>query len=180
MAKRGPTDPDRRARIARAAITVVAERGIGGLTHRSVAAEARVPLGSTTYHFASLDDLVSAALDEAAARSVAALREWERALAPDADVAAALADFALSSIDEKRGDTMAEYNLYALAMHRPGLRKAAVEWDDALAEILQSRTDAVTGQMLGMLLCGLLMQAVLRDHLLDKADIEAQFRRALR
>lgn len=55
-------DPDRRQRIIDAAIRVVAGRGIAGLSHRAVAAEADVPLGSTTYHFASLDDLLIAAL----------------------------------------------------------------------------------------------------------------------
>jgi len=177
--RRGPTDRDRRDRIARAAIAVVAERGIDGLTHRKVAAAAGVPLGSTTYHFATLDDLVAAALDKAAERSIAGLREWERSLAQDVDLAKALADFVIRSIGENRADTMAEYNLYALALHRPHLRKAAVAWDDALADVLRTRTDPLTGQMLGVLLCGLLMQAVLRDDLLDRAEIEAQLRRAL-
>lgn len=177
--RRGPTDRDRRDRIARAAIAVVGERGIDGLTHRKVAAAAGVPLGSTTYHFATLDDLIAAALDKAAERSVAELRAWERSLEPDADLAAALADFVLRSVTEKRADTMAEYNLYALALHRPHLRKAAVDWDDALADVLRARTDPLTGQMLGVLLCGLLMQSVLRDDQLDRADIEAQLRRAL-
>ncbi|MCZ4096223.1 TetR family transcriptional regulator [Streptomyces sp. So13.3] len=58
-------DPDRRRRIIDAAIRVVGERGIAGLSHRSVAAEADVPLGSTTYHFATLDDLLVAALRQA-------------------------------------------------------------------------------------------------------------------
>lgn len=177
---RGPTDPDRRARIARAAIAVVASQGVEGLTHRKVAAEAGVPLGSTTYHFGSLDELVAAAMEQAAARSVAALRSWERGLAPDADLAQALADFVIRSIDEKREDTVAEYNLYALALHRPGLRAAAVAWDDALADVLCARTDPLTGHMLGVLLCGLIMQAVLRDDLLARSDLEAQLRRALR
>lgn len=177
--RRGPTDRDRRDRIARAAITVVAEHGIGGLTHRKVAAAAGVPLGSTTYHFATLDDLVAAALDKAAERSVAELRAWEEALTPDADLAEALAGFVVRSAGEKRADTMAEYNLYVLALHRPRLRAAAVAWDTALADVLRARTDPLTGQMLGVLLCGLLMQAVLRDELLDKTDIEAQLRRAL-
>lgn len=160
---RGPTDPYRRDRIAVAAINVVAEHGVNGLTHRKVAAAAGVPLGSTTYHFATLDDLVAAALDKAAERSVAQLREWEESLAPDADLAAELAEFVLRSVSEKRADTMAEYNLYALALHRPYLREAAVQWDNALAEILQARTDPLTGQMLAILLCGLLMQVVLVD-----------------
>lgn len=177
--RRGPTDPDRRDRIARAAILVVAEQGIRKLSHRTVAAQAGVPLGSTTYHFATLDDLVSAALDKAAERSVAELRAWETALPRDADLAEALADFVLSSIGERRTETMAEYNLYALALHRPHLRKAAVAWDDALADVLCIRTDPLTGRMLGVLLCGLLMQAVLRDDPLARPDIKAQLQRAL-
>lgn len=177
--RRGPTDPDRRDRIARAAIAVVAEQGIRKLSHRTVAAKAEVPLGSTTYHFATLDDLVAAALDTAARRSVAELREWEQALPPDADLAAELADFVLASVGERRTETMAEYNLYALALHRPNLRRAAVAWDDALADVLCARTDVITGRMLGVLLCGLLMQAVLREDPLARTDIEAQLRRAL-
>lgn len=176
---RGPTDPDRRDRIARAAIAVVGEQGVTKLSHRTVAARAGVPLGSTTYHFATLDDLIAAALDTAADRSVAELRAWEQGLAPDADLAAELADFVLASIGERRAETMAEYNLYALALHRPHLRGAAVAWDDALADVLCTRTDELTGRMLGVLLCGLLMQAVLRDDPLARKDIVAQLRRAL-
>jgi DNA-binding transcriptional regulator YbjK len=176
---RGPTDPDRRDRIARAAIAVVAEQGVTKLSHRAVAARAGVPLGSTTYHFATLEDLIAAALDTAAERSVAELREWEAALPPDADLAAALTDFVLTSISARRAETMAEYNLYALALHRPHLRRAAVAWDDALAAVLCTRTDELTGRMLGVLLCGLLMQSVLRDDPLARKDIEAQLRRAL-
>jgi DNA-binding transcriptional regulator YbjK len=177
--QRGPNDPDRRDRIASAAITVVGEQGIGALTHRRVAAAAGVPLGSTTYHFATLDDLVGAALATAAERSVAALRDWEAALRPDQDLAEALADFVVRSVVEQRDDTMAEYNLYALALHRPHLRKAAVDWDDALAEVLAAHTDPLTGRMLGVLLCGLLMQSVLSEPPPTRAEIEALIARAL-
>lgn len=58
-------DPERRQRIIDAAIRVVGAKGIAGLSHRSVAAEADVPLGSTTYHFETLDDLLVAALRQA-------------------------------------------------------------------------------------------------------------------
>lgn len=177
--QRGPTDPDRRDRIARAAITVVAEQGIDALTHRKVAAAAEVPLGSTTYHFRTLDDLVAAALAEAAERSVAALRAWSEALPPDADLATELAGFVISSVGEKRQDTMAEYNLYALALIRPHLRQAAVDWDNALAEVLGELTDPLTGRMVGVLLCGLLMQAVLTSEPPARAGLEALISRAL-
>jgi len=54
-------DPDRRARIVRATLDVVAEHGVAGTTHRRVAAAADVPLGSMTYHFDSLDALLTEA-----------------------------------------------------------------------------------------------------------------------
>jgi TetR/AcrR family transcriptional regulator, regulator of biofilm formation and stress response len=65
-------DPGRRDRIIDAAIRVIGAEGIAGLSHRSVAGEADVPLGSTTYHFASLDELLIAALRRSALRPVAA------------------------------------------------------------------------------------------------------------
>ncbi|WP_197318619.1 TetR/AcrR family transcriptional regulator [Saccharomonospora sp. NB11] len=176
---RGPNDPDRRNRIARAAIAVIAERGINALTHRAVAAKAGVPLGSTTYHFATLDDLIASALDEAARRNVAALREWDATLPADVDLAAALAKMVLDSVTEERANTIAEYNLYALALQRPSLRRAAVAWDDALAELFIARTDPLTGKLLATLTCGLMMQAVLGATPPQLDDVEALYRRAL-
>ena len=60
-------DPERRQRIIDAAIRVAELKGIAALSHRTVAAEADVPLGSTTYHFAGLDELLVAALDRSPA-----------------------------------------------------------------------------------------------------------------
>jgi AcrR family transcriptional regulator len=52
-----------------AALEVVAAKGVEGLTHGAVAAVAGIPLGSTTYHFASLDDLLAAAIVDRARQS---------------------------------------------------------------------------------------------------------------
>lgn len=84
-------DPERRQRIIDAAIRVVGAKGIAGLSHRSVAAEADVPLGSTTYHFKTLDELMVAALrqaNEGFAKVVAARGAFED---PRADLAGELA-----------------------------------------------------------------------------------------
>lgn len=154
-----PNDPHRRERIARAAITVVAQRGLEGLTHRAVAAEADVPLGSTTYHFATLDDLLEVALTHAAEDNIGRMREWEAALGPDADVAVAVADLIADAVREPRSTTALEYQLYIGALHRPRLRPAATAWDDALAEVFGACTDPLTGRVLAGLYCGVLMQA---------------------
>jgi DNA-binding transcriptional regulator YbjK len=177
---RGPNDPARRERIARAAIAVVAERGVEGVTHRAVAAAADVPLGSTTYHFATLDDLLVVALRTAAEANVARLRAWERDLPQDADLAAALADLVEQGLTVDRAQTVVEYELYVAALHRPPLRRASTAWDYALVELFASRTDRVTGELLAAAFCGLLMQALLADPPPARERVEAMFRHALR
>ncbi|HEY8517127.1 MAG TPA: TetR family transcriptional regulator [Candidatus Binatia bacterium] len=53
-----PQSERKRRAILDAVLRVVAEGGVDAVTHRRVAAEADVPLGSTTYYFASRDDLL--------------------------------------------------------------------------------------------------------------------------
>ena len=68
-------DPEaRRQQIIKAAVRAIAEVGVGNVTHRQIAALAGVPLGSTTYYFPTLDDLVAAALREATEYSRAGTR----------------------------------------------------------------------------------------------------------
>jgi AcrR family transcriptional regulator len=58
-------------RIAEAAAGVVETHGLGGLTHRAVAAQAGVTTGAVTHHFRGIEDLVAGAIRG----QVAALRE---------------------------------------------------------------------------------------------------------
>lgn len=53
---------DTRNRILHAALLVIGEHGIAGLTNRRVASEAGISLGSLTYHFASQTDLLRESL----------------------------------------------------------------------------------------------------------------------
>ncbi len=173
-------DPTRRERIARAAITVVAERGVDKVTHRAVAAQAGVPLGSTTYHFSTLDDLLAVALQQAAQDNVVQLRQWAAELPANADLAAALTDLVLEFLGPERARTVVEHELYVAALHRPALQQASTEWDVALVELFTSYTDSVTGRMLSTVFCGLLLQGIVRDPIPPRDEVEAIFRRALR
>lgn len=53
---------ERREALIAAATAHVMEHGVSSLSHRAVAASAGVPLGSTTYYFASIDELRAEAL----------------------------------------------------------------------------------------------------------------------
>src|SRR3569833_2722343 len=54
---------ERRTRMACAAIEILASHGVAGLTHRLVAANARVSLAATTYYFSTKYEIVAEASD---------------------------------------------------------------------------------------------------------------------
>ena len=54
---------ERRAQIVEGAAGYALEHGIAALSHRRAAEAAGVPLGSTTYYFASLEELKAAAVE---------------------------------------------------------------------------------------------------------------------
>ncbi|MFB8757124.1 TetR/AcrR family transcriptional regulator [Streptomyces sp. NPDC059852] len=161
-------DPERRQRIIDAAIRVVGAHGIAGLSHRTVAAEADVPLGSTTYHFKTLDDLLVAALrqaNEGFAKVIASRGGLEGS---DTDLAAELAGWMGEWLAGDRTGVELEYELYLAALRRPALRPVAAEWADALADLLTRRTDPVTARALVALMDGICLQVLLTEAPYDE------------
>ena len=65
------SDPSRRDRIIDACLDVIAREGVAGTSHRRVAAEADVPLGSMTYYFTGMDELLTEAFTRFADRAAA-------------------------------------------------------------------------------------------------------------
>ncbi|MCY0941985.1 MULTISPECIES: TetR/AcrR family transcriptional regulator [Streptomyces] len=161
-------DPDRRQRIVDAAIRVVGAQGIAGLSHRSAAAEADVPLGSTTYHFKTLDDLLVAALRQANEGFARAVADSGALADPDTDLAAALARLLGEFLTADRGRAELEYELYLEALRRPALRPVAAQWCEAVARALEARTDPVTARALVAVVDGIGLQVLLTDAEYDE------------
>ncbi|SNX57581.1 TetR family transcriptional regulator [Streptomyces sp. TLI_55] len=162
-------DPERRQRIIDAAIRVVGEKGLAGLSHRTVAAEADVPLGSTTYHFKTLDELMVAALrqaNEGFAKVIAARGGLED---PGADLAAELAGWMGEWLAGDRTGVELEYELYLAALRRPALRPIAAEWTERLVDLVARHTDPVTARALVALMDGICLQVLLTDGVYDEA-----------
>ncbi|RZB20685.1 TetR family transcriptional regulator [Streptomyces sp. F001] len=161
-------DPERRRRIIDAAIRVVGAKGIAGLSHRSVAAEADVPLGSTTYHFKTLDELLVAALRQAGEGFAKVIAAHGSLSDPGTDLAGELAALLGDWLAGDRTGVELEYELYLAALRRPALRPVAAEWADGVAELLTRRTDPVTARALIALMDGLCLQVLLTDVAYDK------------
>jgi DNA-binding transcriptional regulator YbjK len=78
----------RRAALVAAAAELLATGGFDAVRHRAVAERAGLPLASTTYYFASLDDLVVAAVERRGRDELAEVRAELDALPADAGVEA--------------------------------------------------------------------------------------------
>jgi DNA-binding transcriptional regulator YbjK len=120
------------------------EQGFAAVGHRAVAERAGLPLSATTYYFASLDDLMAAAVDDLAAawsvRARAAVDGLPTRLTEPAEVARALLDVAVlapvGAAADAPGGPLALYDRYLEAARHPHLRTALTAFDDRLDELL--------------------------------------------
>jgi DNA-binding transcriptional regulator YbjK len=129
--RRRPRGRERRALLLRAAREVIAERGVGAATHRAIAEAAGVPPATTTYYFATLDELLEEALQTFVAEEVARLEALGvRVGAIDGGADAVIRAVAAEVVAFKRGDpaaAVAQFDLYVEAARRPALRAAVAE-----------------------------------------------------
>jgi len=131
---------DRRTDILDAALRVLAEQGMRGLTHRAVDAAAAIAPGSTSYYFRSRSALVTGC--------VARLVEVDAAVEVPEVSAAGLADalvaVTVAMATTGRHRTLARYELSLASAREPQLRAALVAGGDTIRR-LGARTLAAAG-----------------------------------
>ena len=146
---------------------VIGRGGVEAVEHRAVAAEAGVPLGSTTYYFDSKSDMVAQALHHVADRETERVEEQVQVVrAEDPDgLPARFVDWAMDQAFADRVVLLAQYELYLEGARRKELRPAAERWDrawHALHEAALERLGAPDPGVRAQLLCagidGLILQ----------------------
>jgi DNA-binding transcriptional regulator YbjK len=122
--------------IVQAAVRIVAREGVSAVTHRRLAAEAGVSLSSTTWHFATKNDILEAALRWTARREVARIGEIADRLGnAEFDPAAwaeELADWLLEQVTGERDQVVALYRLQIELLGSPQARDVHREWGGEL------------------------------------------------
>jgi DNA-binding transcriptional regulator YbjK len=115
----------RREQVLDAAITLLGERGVHGLTHRAIDTSAGLPAGSTTNYFSTRDKLLDAVVERHAERERANFDELAGAVVPTttADLGRALARYALDATGPHRTFTLARYAILVEAAVRPQLQE---------------------------------------------------------
>ncbi len=167
-------DPEARKRqIVTAAVRAIAQVGADNVTHRQIAALANVPLGSTTYYFPTLDDLVATALRESVELSRAELEAWADDLVVSRDLPGTFVDLATRYLAD-REQAVLEYELCLAAARKPELRPAAQLWIDGLRGICARFAGGPErGFALAALIEGCLLQALVTDGPLDADGLRA-------
>jgi DNA-binding transcriptional regulator YbjK len=181
------TTAGRREQILEAALRLIGRSGRQAVTHRAVAEEAGVPLGSTTYYFDSRDDLLRQALEHVAASEIVryeARGEELRSVKSGRELADRLIDDLVAAAKD-RVAYIAEYELWLEAGQRPELREAAQSWCDAeqrsvagAMEVLGSADPATDASLVVAAIDGLGERALARED--DPAQAAEEFRPEMR
>lgn len=167
----------RRAEIIEATLAVVTRDGAAGVTHRTVAEQAGITLSLSTYYFATIDDLLVAALTSVADVYTARIRDI---IESPGDKLAGLSDLICESAGTGRDRAVAERELTTLAARRPALRPVARRWREDIAELAATLTDhPEAGAALAAASDGLCTALLLEHTPADANHIYSVLRRAV-
>ena len=148
-------DPARRQRIIDATLAVIADIGTAATTHRRIAEAAQVPLGSVTYYFATLEDLLTAAFLQLAAESSAAFRARLESATDRAEACTAVIDIIANQIWAEPRTLLLSYELYAFAARHPPVSAVMQNWMDSSRAALGRFFDPLTARALDALIEGI-------------------------
>ena len=163
-------DPGRKSRIVDAAIEVIADHGVAATTSRRIAAAADVPLGSLTYHFDSLDDLLTQAFQRFAERispRYEARFDDVRDLTGFVDAVTSLIN---GDADQDPKEWTVSYELYLAALRNPALRTVTEAWMRRSRAVLERFVDPVTARGVDALIEGLVMHLTLATTTFNRAE----------
>ncbi|MFI9237300.1 TetR/AcrR family transcriptional regulator [Streptomyces sp. NPDC053079] len=181
-APRRRRDPQRRIEeIAAATERVIAARGVEGLTHRAVAEEAGVPLGATTYHFATKDDLIEAALRRSVDRYALYLEQWvaQRPELTREQLTVLLTDVLMGCFGPERDQRTVELELYLAALRRPALRAIADRDMELTVGALLAYVDPATAEAAAAAMTGLTLRGLAGSTPPTRGEVEAVMRHVL-
>jgi DNA-binding transcriptional regulator YbjK len=173
-------DPGRRERLIEAALDVIAESGVAGTTHRRIAAAADVPLGSMTYHFDGIDEVLALAFTRLA-DTVADQFDARMASATDRTGAAdAVVDLIATDLLGSSRDLVLSYELYTAAVRNPALRHVTQGWMERSRRALERHFDPATARALDALIEGLVLHSALSTAPMTTEEIRAAVHRMTR
>lgn len=163
----------RRRDILDAATHLIVENGAASLTHRAIATRAQVPLGSTTQHFSSIEEIRETALQVLADEIDESLARMEVYINNViTDPAPLVEEFCSFLADERalKAD-IALMTMGATSSSDPHLRELARRWSDRLIEMLARTLGHDRATAIATYYDGVTIHAGMHETPLDYATI---------
>lgn len=137
----------RKSEIIDAALRIIGREGLQGVSMRTVAAEASIPLGTAMYYFTDKDELIEAAFarhtQRETARVVGTIARMGGNLT-STDVAGRLADFVIQGLREYRVHLITEHHFLNESTRRESLQRASAAWLQSLQAHLEATVTALS------------------------------------
>ena len=150
---RRANDPQRREKIIQATLEAVKLYGIHAVTHRKIATLAGVPLGSMTYYFSGIDELL---LEAFSSFTEIMSRQYQAFFS---DVSATPDNMELM------------YQLYALASRKPLLKTVMQNWMQRSQQTLEQWFEPGTARALDAFIEGMTLHFVTDRKPLSREEI---------
>ncbi|MEU9266192.1 TetR family transcriptional regulator [Streptomyces sp. NPDC048251] len=170
---RGPNDPGRRDRIIDAALDVIAEHGVAGATHRRIAEAASVSLGSMTYYFDGMQQLLIEAFSRLAETMSVRYRAHLEAAETTEQAREAVVEIICGTDRGSPRELILCYELYAFASRNPAVLSVTRSWMRASRTSLSKHFDPRTARALDALVEGLSIHNSMDDHPMTREDVAA-------
>ena len=165
-------DPGRRDRIIATALDVIAEMGVEGVTHRRVAERADVPLGSMTYHFEGMEELLGLAFTRFS-DSVAETygQHLGPAMTPH-EARLGVVNFIFSPFWEERRNITLLMELYSAVSRSETMRQRVGAWLNEGRILLERHFDTPTARALDGMIEGLTIHRSIDPGLLTREQVQ--------
>jgi DNA-binding transcriptional regulator YbjK len=164
-------DPERRQRIIEAALQSIALHGVAGTSHRRIAELADVPLGSMTYHFSGMDEVLVAAFSAFTSGVAARYIEVLDAAASLEQAREAVVDIICGEVWVTPASLLLTHELYAYASRNADVRQVQQAWMACSRQALQRHFDARTARALDAFIEGAIIHNAASSDLLSRAEV---------
>ena len=168
---RRANDPQRREKIIQATLEAVKLYGIHAVTHRKIATLAGVPLGSMTYYFSGIDELL---LEAFSSFTEIMSRQYQAFFSDVSDAPGAcqaITDMIYSSQVATPDNMELMYQLYALASRKPLLKTVMQNWMQRSQQTLEQWFEPGTARSLYAFIEGMTLLFVTDRKPLSREEI---------
>lgn len=166
-------DADRRDQIIAAALEVIIDEGVHRTTHRRIAEQASVPLGSLTYYFSNLTEIIESAFALLASSMERTYRETMSRVTTRQEAVNAVVDLICGGSYATAREVTGLLEMYAFGNHNATVDKLGRDWLGLSRATLSAHFSPTTSRALDALIEGWPMHQAWDGEPADRAVVHA-------